>query len=194
MTMEYINTDIEGVVILKPQIYGDKRGYFMETYRHSDFCAHIGNIDFVQDNESSSTRHVVRGLHFQLEPHSQGKLVRCTRGCVVDVAVDLRKGSPTFGRHVAIRLDAESGTQLFIPRGFAHGYATLSDVATFQYKCDAYYNPQAESGIHPFDPALGIDWGVEPDQAILSDKDSARLPLADMLNIINFPANPYDRI
>lgn len=169
--MEYIETDIAGVFILKPRIFHDERGYFMETYRHNDFMAHIGEVDFVQDNESSSSYGVIRGLHFQNMPHAQSKLVRCTQGAVQDVAVDLREGSPTFGKHISIILRADEGTQFFIPRGFAHGFAVLSEKATFQYKCDAYYHPQAEGGINPFDPQLDIKWLIDPKDAILSDKD-----------------------
>lgn len=184
--MEYIETDIAGVIIIKPRIFRDSRGYFMETFRHDDFTAHAGDIDFVQDNESASTCGVVRGLHFQNMPYSQGKLVRCVKGTVRDVAVDLRAGSPTFGRHVSVILNAEEGTQLFIPRGFAHGYAVLSEYALFQYKCDAYYHPDAEGGINPYDPVLGINWGIGRQEAILSDKDKARPLLSEIADSLNF--------
>lgn len=179
--MEYIETDIAGVFILKPQIFHDERGHFMETYRHNDFTAHIGEVDFVQDNESSSSYGVIRGLHFQNMPHAQSKLVRCTQGAVQDVAVDLREGSPTFGKHISIILRADEGTQFFIPRGFAHGFAVLSEKATFQYKCDAYYHPQAEGGINPFDPQLGIKWLIDPKDAILSDKDLRNPNLSELI-------------
>ena len=172
--MEFIETAIKGVIILKPRIYSDERGYFMETYRHNEFTAHVGEINFVQDNESSSTYGVVRGLHFQQAPHAQAKLVRCVSGIVQDIAVDLRADSPTYGQHVSVILRADEGTQLFIPRGFAHGFAVLSPRATFQYKCDAYYHPQAEGGINPYDPALGIDWLIPQADAILSEKDCNR--------------------
>ncbi|MCM1005341.1 MAG: dTDP-4-dehydrorhamnose 3,5-epimerase [Prevotella sp.] len=192
--MEYIETEIAGLVIVKPKIFRDTRGYFMETFRHDEFLSHIGEIDFVQDNESASTGGVVRGLHFQQMPHSQSKLVRCIVGKVLDVAVDLREGSPTFGKHVSVVLVAEQGTQFFIPRGFAHGYSVLSDYAVFQYKCDAYYHPEAEGGINPFDPALGIDWGIKCEQAILSEKDLAHPCLAEMKNTLTFNGNLYGRI
>ena len=192
--MEYIKTHIPGVAILRPRIFTDSRGYFMETYRHSDFTEHIGEIDFIQDNESASVQGVVRGLHFQKMPHSQSKLVRCVSGRVMDVAVDLRSGSPTFGHHISVILDADEGTQLFIPKGFAHGYTVLSPRAVFQYKCDAYYHPEAEGGIDPFDPALGIDWKISRDQAIVSDKDAVRPTLAEIKDTLNFSDNPYDRL
>lgn len=192
--MEYIKTHIPGVVILRPRIFTDSRGYFMETYRHSDFTENIGEIDFIQDNESASVQGVVRGLHFQKMPHSQSKLVRCVSGRVMDVAVDLRSGSPAFGRHISVILDADEGTQLFIPKGFAHGYTVLSPRAVFQYKCDAYYRPEAEGGIDPFDPALGIDWKISRDQAIVSDKDAVRPTLAEIKDTLNFSDDPYDRL
>lgn len=192
--MEFIETDIAGVIIIKPRIFRDSRGYFMETFRHKDFIGHAGNIGFLQDNESASDYGVVRGLHFQNMPHSQGKLVRCARGIVQDVAVDLRAGSPTFGRHVSVILNAEEGTQLFIPRGFAHGYAVLSEHALFQYKCDAYYHPEAEGGINPYDPDLDIKWGISRQDAILSDKDKARPLLSEIADSLNFKGNLYERI
>lgn len=192
--MEYIKTDIPGVVILKPRVFTDSRGYFMETYRHTDFTEHVGEINFVQDNESASAYGVVRGLHFQRMPHSQSKLVRCVSGKVLDVAVDLRAGSPTFGRHVSVVLDSQLGNQLFIPRGFAHGYTVLSTRAVFQYKCDAYYHPEAEGGIDPFDPALGIDWGIAREDAIVSEKDAARPRLADIIDTLDFSGNLYGRV
>lgn len=192
--MEYVKTDMPGVVILRPKVFRDKRGYFMETYRHNDFTAHIGAIDFIQDNESESSYGVIRGLHFQKMPHSQSKLVRCVQGKVLDVAVDIRTDSPTFGKHVSVILDAYEGTQLFIPRGFAHGYAVLSETAKFQYKCDAYYNPEAEDGINPFDPALGIDWQIPREDAIISDKDMARLTIEEIKDTLNFKGNLYGRI
>lgn len=191
--MEYIKTKIPGVTILQPRIITDTRGYFMETFRHSEFTENIGTINFVQDNESASTYGVVRGLHFQKTPHCQSKLVRCVSGKVLDVAVDLRRDSPTFGQHVAVTLDSTLGTQIFIPRGFAHGYSVLSGHAVFQYKCDAYYNPESEGGIDPFDPALGIDWGIDSTDAIVSDKDYARPRLADIIDSIDFSGNLYDR-
>ena len=169
--MNVIKTDIEGVVIIEPRVFCDARGYFFESYNKEVFDREVGRVDFVQDNESCSTRGVMRGLHFQRPPYAQAKLVRCVRGAVVDVAVDLRKGSPTYGRHVAVELTEENHRQFFIPRGFAHGFAVLSDVAVFQYKCDNYYHPEADGGISIVDPSLGIDWRMAIGEAILSDKD-----------------------
>ena len=171
--MELIKTDIDGVVILKPRVFEDSRGYFFESYSKRVFDELIGHpVDFVQDNESSSSYGVMRGLHFQLPPFSQSKLVRCVRGSVLDVAVDLRKGSPTYGRHVSVILSEENLLQFFVPRGFAHGFAVLSETAVFQYKCDNYYHPEAEGGISITDPSLGIDWHIDPSRAILSEKDT----------------------
>ena len=169
--MNVIKTDIEGVVILEPRVFTDARGYFFESYNKKAFDGLIGRVDFVQDNESCSSRGVMRGLHFQRPPHAQAKLVRCVRGSVLDVAVDIRRGSPTYGRHVSCLLTERNHRQFFIPRGFAHGFAVLSDTAVFQYKCDNYYCPEADGGISILDPTLGIDWGINPEEAILSDKD-----------------------
>ena len=170
--MEIIKTEIEGPVILVPKVFTDDRGYFFESYSKRQFEEAVGQtVDFVQDNESRSTKGVMRGLHFQLPPFTQAKLVRCVEGAVLDVAVDLRKGSPTYGRHVAVELTADNHFQFFVPRGFAHGFAVLSDVAVFQYKCDNYYAPQADGGISILDSSLGIDWRIDPAQAILSEKD-----------------------
>ena len=169
--MNIIRTAIDGVVILEPKVFTDARGYFFESYNKSVFDAEIGPVDFVQDNESCSTKGVMRGLHFQLPPFTQAKLVRCVKGAVLDVAVDIRKGSPTYGKHVAVELTEDNHLQFFVPRGFAHGFAVLSDIAVFQYKCDNYYAPQADGGISIVDPSLGIDWGIAFEEAILSDKD-----------------------
>lgn len=170
--MEIIKTEIEGPVILVPKVFTDDRGYFFESYSKRQFEEAVGRpVDFVQDNESRSTRGVMRGLHFQRPPFTQAKLVRCVEGAVLDVAVDLRKGSPTYGQHVAVELTADNHFQFFVPRGFAHGFAVLSDVAVFQYKCDNYYAPQADGGISILDTSLGIDWRIDPSQAILSEKD-----------------------
>ncbi|MDE6041049.1 MAG: dTDP-4-dehydrorhamnose 3,5-epimerase [Muribaculaceae bacterium] len=169
--MEFIATEIEGVVILEPRIFKDARGYFFESYSKREFDANVRPVNFVQDNESMSSRGVVRGLHFQKPPYSQSKLVRCVKGCVLDVSVDLRKGSPTYGCHVAVELSEENKRQIFIPRGFAHGFTVLSDVAVLQYKCDDYYHPEAEGGISMSDPDLRIDWMINLETAILSDKD-----------------------
>lgn len=174
--MEVIKTDIEGVVILKPRVFNDARGYFFESYSKKVFDELVGPVEFVQDNESRSTRGVMRGLHFQRPPYTQAKLVRCVRGRVLDVAVDLRADSPTYGKHVAVELSEDNKLQFFVPRGFAHGFAVLSDEAVFQYKCDNYYAPQSEGGISILDKSLGIDWQISPDDAVLSDKDT-RHPL-----------------
>lgn len=170
--MNVIKTDIEGVVIIEPKVFKDSRGYFFESYNKKVFDCEVAPVDFVQDNESCSGRGVMRGLHFQRPPFAQAKLVRCVRGKVLDVAVDIRKGSPTYGKHVAVELSEENHLQFFIPRGFAHGFAVLSDTAIFQYKCDNYYAPDHDGGISIIDTSLGIDWGIELDKAILSEKDT----------------------
>ncbi len=177
--METIKTDIEGVVIIEPRIFKDARGYFFESYSKKEFDEKVAPVDFVQDNESCSTRGVMRGLHFQRPPYTQAKLVRCVKGAVLDVAVDIRKGSPTYGRHVAVELTEDNHRQFFIPKGFAHGFAVLSDVAVFQYKCDEFYHPEADGGISILDDTLGIDWQIDPAEAILSDKDKNHPFLAD---------------
>ena len=176
--MNVIKTDIEGVMILEPRVFTDARGYFFESYNKSVFDREVCPVDFVQDNESCSSRGVMRGLHFQRPPYSQAKLVRCVRGSVLDVAVDIRKGSPTYGKHVSCLLTEHNHRQFVIPRGFAHGFAVLSDTAVFQYKCDNYYHPEADGGISILDPTLGIDWQIDLAQAILSEKDT-RHPLLD---------------
>ena len=168
--MEVIKTEIEGVFIIEPRVFGDARGYFFESYSKRVFEEIVGPIDFVQDNESMSKKGVMRGLHFQRPPYAQNKLVRCVKGRVLDVAVDIRKGSPTYGMHVAVELNDENHRQLFIPRGFAHGFVVLSDMAVFQYKCDNFYHPEAEGGISVLDDSLGIDWQIPTDSAILSEK------------------------
>ena len=170
--MEIINTAIDGVVIIEPRIFTDARGYFFESYSKREFDEKVCPVDFVQDNESCSTRGVMRGLHFQRPPFTQAKLVRCVKGRVLDVAVDIRRGSPTYGKHVAVELTADNHLQFFVPRGFAHGFAVLSETAVFQYKCDNYYAPQADGGISLLDPELDIDWRIDPSSAILSDKDT----------------------
>lgn len=169
--MNVIKTDIEGVLIIEPSVFKDARGYFFESYSERVYDEIIGPVRFVQDNESCSCRGVMRGLHFQLPPFTQAKLVRCVRGCVLDVAVDLRKESPTYGRYVSVELSEENHRQFFVPRGFAHGFSVLSDIAVFQYKCDNYYAPQADGGICLTDPDLAIDWKIDLSSAILSDKD-----------------------
>ncbi len=179
LTMDVINTAIDGVVIIEPRIFTDARGYFFESYSKREFDEKVCPVDFVQDNESCSTRGVMRGLHFQRPPFTQAKLVRCVKGRVLDVAVDVRKGSPTYGKHVAVELSEENHRQFFVPRGFAHGFAVLSDVAVFQYKCDNYYAPQADGGISIADASLGIDWQIDPAEALLSEKDTKHPLLAD---------------
>jgi len=189
--MKAIATAIEGVTILEPRCFGDARGYFMESYTQRVFDRLIRPVKFVQDNESRSRHGVVRGLHFQLPPHAQSKLVRVVEGCVLDVAVDIRRGSPTFGRHVAVELSAENRRQLFIPRGFAHGFAVLSDEALFQYKCDAYYAPESEGAVAWDDPALGIDWKVAPHEIILSEKDARHPRLAEAGELFDYQTDYY---
>lgn len=170
--MEVIKTDIEGVVVIEPRVFKDPRGYFFESYSKREFDEKVRPVDFVQDNESMSTRGVMRGLHFQRPPYTQSKLVRCVKGAVLDVAVDIRKGSPTYGKYVAVELTEENHRQFFVPRGFAHGFVVLSDVAVFQYKCDNFYHPEADGGISIKDDSLGIDWGIDIADAILSEKDT----------------------
>lgn len=169
--MKVTKTPIEGVVIIEPRVFDDARGYFFESYSKIVFDKEVAPVDFVQDNESCSSRGVMRGLHFQRPPFTQAKLVKCVRGTVLDVAVDLRKSSPTYGQHVAVELSEENHRQFFIPRGFAHGFAVLSDTAVFQYKCDNYYAPESDGGISIQDPSLGIDWRIDTADAILSEKD-----------------------
>lgn len=169
--MEVIKTEIPGVLIIEPRIFRDGRGYFFESFSRREFDEKVAPVRFVQDNESMSTYGVMRGLHYQKTPYAQSKLVRCVRGAVLDVALDIRKGSPTFGRHVAVELTEENHRQLFIPHGFAHGFAVLSEVAVFQYKCDNFYTPGSEGGIYLLDESLGIDWGIPAEKAILSEKD-----------------------
>ena len=168
--MNVIKTDIEGVVIIEPRVFGDARGYFFESYNARDF-AEVADVTFVQDNESRSCYGVVRGLHFQRPPYAQSKLVRVVEGRVLDVAVDIRKGSPTYGRYVATELSADNHRQFYLPQGMAHGFAVLSDSAVFQYKCDNLYHPESEGAIAWDDPTLAIDWQVPADKVILSDKD-----------------------
>ena len=178
--MTFIEQDIKGLWIIEPKRFGDQRGYFCEVFKQNVFDAHVGHVDFVQDNESFSTRGVVRGLHFQRGNSSQAKLVRVSQGAILDVVVDLRHGSPTWGRHLAVELSAENGRQMFIPRGFAHGFAVLSDVAQFQYKVDNVYDPKSEATLRFDDPGLGVDWRIAREDMILSDKDLKGLPLASM--------------
>ena len=178
--MEFKELDIKGVWLIEPKRFGDARGYFCETFKLSEFESHIGNVEFVQDNESLSTRGVLRGLHFQRGEWSQAKLVRVSQGRVLDVAVDLRGGSPTYGQHVAVELSRDNGRQMFIPRGFAHGFVVLSDEAKFQYKVDNVYAPQSEATLRFDDPALGIDWPIAKEEMKLSEKDLRGMAFAEV--------------
>lgn len=182
--MEIIKTDLEGVLIIEPRIFKDARGYFFESFSEREFDEKVApilghTVRFVQDNESMSSYGVMRGLHYQRMPYTQSKLVRVVKGSVLDVAVDIRKGSPTFGQHVAVELTEENHRQFFIPRGFAHGFAVLSETAVFQYKCDNFYHPEADGGINIKDESLGIDWRIPVADAILSEKDLKHACLKD---------------
>lgn len=190
--MNVIKTDIEDVVVIEPRVFDDARGYFFESYSKRRFDEVVRPIEFVQDNESMSTRGVIRGLHFQRPPFSQSKLVRCVRGAVLDVVVDIRRGSPTYGRHIAVELTGENRRQLFVPRGFAHGFAVLSDEAVFQYKCDNYYHPESEGGISIADHSLGIDWRIDPAEAILSEKDLRNPMFSDFESPFDITVSLYD--
>lgn len=180
--MKIIETKIQGALVLEPRVWRDSRGYFFESFSEREFCAAVGRVNFVQDNESMSQRGVIRGLHFQRPPYTQTKLVRVVSGSVLDIAVDIRVGSPTYGQHVAVLLSGENQRQFFVPKGFAHGFAVLSDIAVFQYKCDEFYHPEADGGIQLADPALDIDWQIPTDEAIRSQKDLTLPLLADLDN------------
>ena len=170
--MNIVKTDIEGVLIIEPRVFGDARGYFFESFNARDFAAQTGvDVHFVQDNESRSSKGVVRGLHFQLPPYAQSKLVRVVEGRVLDVAVDIRRQSPTYGQHVSVELTADNHRQLFLPKGMAHGFAVLSDTAVFQYKCDEYYHPEAEGGLRYDDPTVNVEWPLPDLPKITSPKD-----------------------
>ena len=187
-----IQTDIPGVIIIEPKVFKDARGYFFESFNAKEFAEKTGlNINFVQDNESMSSYGVMRGLHFQRPPFTQSKLVRVVKGKVLDVAVDIIKGSPTYGQLVAVELTEDNHRQLFIPRGFAHGFAVLSEVAIFQYKCDNFYAPQADGGINILDDSLGIDWKIPIDKALLSDKDTKHALLKDFDSPFDIKVNLY---
>lgn len=180
--MNAIETKIKGVYIIEPRVFNDARGYFFESFSQREFDEKVGEVRFVQDNESKSTRGVLRGLHFQKPPFSQAKLVRCVKGRVLDVAVDLRKDSPTYGQYVAAELTEDNHLQFFIPKGFAHGFAVLSEEAIFQYKCDEYYHPESEGGISILDESLAIDWKMDLSEAILSDKDKKHPLMKDFVS------------
>ena len=190
--MEVIKTGIEGVVVIEPRIFKDERGYFFESFSQREFNEKVMPVNFVQDNESMSSYGVMRGLHFQQMPYTQSKLVRCVKGAVLDVAVDIRKGSPTYGQHVAVELTEENHLQFFIPRGFAHGFAVLSETAVFQYKCDNFYAPQADGGIQLRDESLGIDWKIPVAEAILREKDLKHPLLKDYDSPFDYTINLYE--
>ena len=189
--MEIIKTDIDGVLIIEPRVFKDERGYFFESFSQREFNEKVGNVNFCQDNESMSSYGVMRGLHFQRPPYSQSKLVRCVKGEVLDVAVDIRKGSPTYGKHVAVKLSEDNHRQFFIPRGFAHGFSVLSETAVFQYKCDNFYHPEADGGISIIDDCLGIDWNIPTDKAILSEKDTKHDLLKDFDSPFDYNIDLY---
>ena len=189
--MDVIKTAIEGVVIIEPKVFKDSRGYFFESFSQREFEEKVRRINFVQDNESMSSYGVMRGLHFQRPPYAQSKLVHCVKGKVLDVVVDIRKGSPTYGRYVAVELSEDNHRQFFVPRGFAHGFAVLSETAVFQYKCDNFYAPQADGGIFIKDDFLGIDWRIPADKALLSEKDTLHACLKDFDSPFNYEDELY---
>ena len=189
--MEVIKTAIDGVVIFEPKVFKDARGYFFESFSQREFEQKVRKINFVQDNESMSSYGVMRGLHFQCPPYTQSKLVRCVKGRVLDVAVDIRKGSPTYGKHVAVELSEDNHRQFFVPRGFAHGFVVLSETAVFQYKCDNFYAPEADGGINIKDESLGIDWQIAMEDALLSEKDLKHLCLKDFDSPFDYNENLY---
>lgn len=189
--MNVITTAIEGVVIIEPRIFEDSRGYFFESFSQREFDEKVRPVTFVQDNESKSSYGVMRGLHFQRPPFSQSKLVRCVKGIVLDVAVDIRKGSPTYGQHVAVELTEENHRQFFIPRGFAHGFAVLSETAVFQYKCDEFYHPEFDGGINILDKSLRIDWKIPTKKVLLSEKDIKHALLKDFDSPFNINISLY---
>lgn len=191
-----IKTEIDGVVIIEPKVFGDARGYFFESFSERDFneamTPILGHgIKFVQDNESMSSYGVMRGLHFQTMPYTQSKLVRCVKGAVLDVAVDIRKGSPTYGKHVAVELTEDNHRQFFVPRGFAHGFAVLSETAVFQYRCDNFYAPANDGGVSIVDESLGIDWRIPVEKALLSEKDTKHALLKDFVSPFSIDMNLY---
>jgi len=185
-------TIIPDVLIIEPQVFGDHRGYFVESYNKVKFPPKYQHVDFVQDNESKSSLGVLRGLHYQLAPYCQSKLVRVIQGSVIDVAVDIRKGSPTYGKHVAVELTGEDKKQLFIPRGFAHGFVVTSNETIFSYKCDNFYSPKHDRGILFNDPDLNIDWSIESSKLILSDKDKKQPLLKNAIDLFDYKINLYE--
>jgi dTDP-4-dehydrorhamnose 3,5-epimerase len=184
--MKFINTEISDVYIIEPSVFGDDRGYFLESFNLDKFVENVCPIKFVQDNESKSSKGVLRGLHFQKPPFNQAKLVRCIEGNVMDVAVDIRKGSPTYGKHVAVELSGENKRQLFVPRGFAHGFAVLTESAVFAYKVDNTYAPEYDSGIRYDDTELNIDWGFSNEEVQLSEKDKNLVNFIDLDSPFNY--------
>lgn len=189
--MNIIKTEIEGLVIVEPRIFRDDRGYFYESFSQREFEENVCRTTFVQDNQSMSSYGVVRGLHFQKPPYCQSKLVRCIKGAVLDVAVDIRKGSPTFGKYVAVELTEDNHRQFFVPRGFAHGFAVLSEVAVFQYKCDNYYNKESEGAIAWNDEQIAVDWRLPSEKVILSEKDKLSKPLAEAEYLFDYNEKLY---
>ena len=189
--MEVIKTEIEGVVIIEPRIFKDERGYFYESFSQRDFEEKVCRTTFVQDNQSKSSYGVLRGLHFQKPPYCQSKLVRCIKGAVLDVAVDIRKGSPTFGKYVAVELSEDNHRQFFVPRGFAHGFAVLTPEAVFQYKCDNFYNKESEGSVAWNDPQLAIDWKIPADKVLLSEKDKQSKNIADAEYLFDYNEKLY---
>lgn len=189
--MKVVKTAIEGIVIIEPTLFRDARGYFFESFSQKEFEEKVRKINFVQDNESMSSYGVMRGLHFQCPPYTQSKLVRCVKGKVLDVAVDIRKGSPTYGQHVAVELSEDNHRQFFVPRGIAHGFSVLSETAIFEYKCDNFYAPQADGGISILDANLNIDWWIPTDKAILSEKDTTHSLLKDFDSPFSIDMNLY---
>ena len=189
--MEVFKTAIEGLVIIEPKVFTDSRGYFFESFSQREFEEKVRKINFVQDNESMSTYGVMRGLHFQRPPYTQSKLIICIKGKILDVAVDIRKGSPTYGQHVTVELSQQNHRQFFVPRGFAHGFAVLSEEAVVQYKCDNFYAPEADSGISIKDESLGIDWQIPTENAILSEKDIKHVCLKDFDSPFDYNVNLY---
>lgn len=191
--MEFIKQSIPEILLIKPTVFGDERGYFMETFHKKNFEAAVGYaVNFVQDNESKSTKGVLRGLHFQRTPYAQSKLVRVIEGRVLDVAVDIRKGSPTFGQHVAVELSSDNKHQLFIPRGFAHAFVVLSDSAIFAYKVDNYYSPESDAGLAYDDATLNIGWQLPIEQLVLSEKDKKQPSLSMLKSGFEYGQNNYD--
>ena len=189
--MEVIKTEIDGVVIIEPRIFKDDRGYFYESFSQREFEEKVCRTTFVQDNQSKSSYGVLRGLHFQKPPCCQSKLVRCIKGAVLDVAVDIRKGSPTFGKYVAVKLSEDNHRQFFVPRGFAHGFAVLTPEAVFQYKCDNFYNKESEGSVAWNDPQLAIDWRIPADKVILSEKDKLSKNIADADYLFDYNEKLY---